>query len=57
MSYELDTGEPVMSPIPPRRLPARAQSLTIILDTILQILSIIEAVYRLFTLIFSSQAR
>ncbi|HOQ88925.1 MAG TPA: hypothetical protein PLO53_04215 [Candidatus Hydrogenedentes bacterium] len=46
-----------MSPIPPRRLPARAQSLTIILDTILQILSIIEAVYRLFTLIFSSQAR
>lgn len=46
-----------MTHIPAGRRPARAQSLTLILNTILQILSIIEAVYRVFTLIFSSQTR
>ncbi|HOJ68490.1 MAG TPA: hypothetical protein PK379_08085 [Candidatus Hydrogenedentes bacterium] len=46
-----------MTQKPAKQLPARAQSVTLILDTILQILSIIEAVYRLFTMIFTSQAR
>ncbi len=44
-----------MPSITPKRLPARAQSLTVILDTILQILSIIEAIYRIVTLIFSAR--